>query len=255
MQTVNKRQYIIYAGFVLGLLALCSLLWYSTSLTVKNDQVRELPDALDVAFDFYNAWLEETKTNGKVKPDNILLSQTILTSTVKDKLIADLNTGGASDPLLCQSATPDKLRMKYVHKLPTEVELMVMSKFATGTPSGYAVVTMEVVGQDWVITAINCSTGDVLEAREFSFDTKGQLLKNVPAPFDNTKWHLVFTENGTRGHVVPLLVTASSTCQIAGVTTTCDETTFKEAAYAEVKGTMTETGVAVHSLNWSEQAF
>jgi hypothetical protein len=66
---------------------------------------------------------------------------------------------------------------------------------------------------------------------------------------------LVFTENGTPGHVAPLLITASSTCQIDGVTTTCDESTFKEAAYAEVKGTMTETGVTVHSLTWSEQAF
>ncbi len=227
-------------------------------MTIKNDQVKELPDALDVAFDFYDAWLDEVQANGgKMKTDSILFSSTAIEKGVRDSLLEKLNGGNEGvDPALCQVIAPDKIKMKYVHEMPTEVEMMVISDYATGTPSGFALVQMKVQEQSWVITTITCSKGDVLAEREFTFDTKGQLLKaSVPAPFDNSKWHLVFSENNTPGHVAALQFTAASTCQNNGATTACDQNTLKEAAYAEVKGTMTETGVDVSTLTWSEAAF
>lgn len=258
MQTVSKRQYIIYGVFLLALLAICvGLFWYNTSMTIQNEDTRELPEALDIAFDFYDAWLDEAKANGgKGKADSILLSSTALEPGVRDSIVAKLNdTNNSVDPVLCQTTAPDNIKMRFVHELPNEVEIMVTAKFATGTPSGFALVKMKVADKTWVINDITCSKGDVLEAREFSFSNKGQLLKNVPAPFDNTQWHLVFTENNKPGHVAPLRFSATSVCTANGVTGPCDINTFKEAAYAEVNGTMTETGVDIATMQWSENAF
>ncbi|MFN3692793.1 MAG: hypothetical protein ACK4SL_01670 [Candidatus Paceibacteria bacterium] len=258
MQTVSKRQFIIYGVFLVALLAACSaLFWFSNSMTFKNEDTRKLPESLDIAFDFYDAWLDEVQANGgKMKTDSILLSSTALENGVRDSLIAKLNGGNDGvDPVLCQSVAPDKIKMKYVSENPTEVELMVISDYATGTPSGFALVKMKVADKTWVITDISCSKGDVLEEREFSFSNKGQLLKNVPAPFDNTQWHLVFSEGGTPGHVAPLRFSAASTCRTNNTDAICDINTLKEAAYAKVDGTMTETGVDVAKMEWSESPF
>ncbi len=257
MQTVSKRQFIIYGVFVVALLGVCAALWYSSTMTIKNDDTRKLPESLDIAFDFYNAWLDETKANGgKMKVDSILLSSTALENSVRDSLVEKLNNGNDGvDPALCQIVVPDNIKMKYISELPTEVEVMVISKYATGTPTGFALVTMKVADQTWVITNIACSKGDVLEDREFSFSNKGQLLKNVPPPFDNTQWHLVFSEDGTPGHVAPLRFSASSTCRTNNTESVCDINTLKEAGYAKVDGTMTETGVEVTKMEWSEKEF
>lgn len=257
MQTVSKRQFIIYGVFLVALLAVCAALWYSTTMTIKNEDTRKLPDALDIAFDFYNAWLDEAKANGgKMKTDSILFSSTALEKGIRDSLLEKLNKGNDGvDPALCQITAPDNIKMKFVSEMPTEVEVMVISEYATGTPTGFALVNMKVVDRTWVISNISCSKGDVLEDREFSFSNKGQLLKNVPAPFDNTQWHLVFSEDGTPGHVAPLLFTASSTCRTNNTDAVCDVNALKEAAYAKVDGTMTETGVEVTKMEWSENPF
>ncbi len=254
MQTVSKRQFIIYGVFLVALLGVCSALWYSTSMTIKNEDDRKVTEALDVAFDFYNAWLDEAKANGgKMKADSILLSSTALENGVRDSLLAKLNTGNDGvDPALCQSVVPDDVKMKYVSEMPTEVEVMVISKYATGTPTGFALVNMKMADKTWVITNIACSKGDVLEEREFSFSNKGQLLKNVPPPFDNTQWHLIFSEDGTPGHVAPLRFSASSTCRANNAEAVCDINALKEAAYAKIDGAMTETGVEVTKMEWSE---
>jgi hypothetical protein len=257
MQTVTKRQFIIYGVFLTALITLCAAFWYSTTMTIKNEDTRKLPDSLDIAFDFYNAWLDEAKANGgKMKADSILLSSTALENSVRDSLLLKLNNGNDGvDPAVCQTVAPDNIKMKYVHEMPTEVEVMVVSEYATGTPTGFALVRMKVVDKTWLITNISCSKGDVLEDREFSFSNKGQLLKNVPAPFDNTKWHLIFSEDGTPGHVAELHFVTSSVCRTNNTDSACDSTMFKEAAYAKVDGTMTETGVEVKKMEWSETAF
>lgn len=257
MQTVSKRQFIIYGVFVVALLGVCAALWYSTTITTKNEDTRKLPESLDIAFDFYNQWLDETKANGgKMKVDSILLSSTALEKSVRDLLVEKLNNGSDGvDPALCQTMVPDNIKMKYVSEMPTEVEVMVISKYATGTPTGFALVKMKVAEKTWVITDISCSKGDVLEDREFSFSNQGQLLKNVPPPFDNTQWHLVFSEDGTPGHVAPLRFSASSTCHSNNADAVCDVNALKEATYAKVDGTMTETGVEVTKIEWSENPF
>ncbi|MCU0678160.1 MAG: hypothetical protein MUF19_01060 [Candidatus Pacebacteria bacterium] len=243
---MTSKNYLIYAGFLVGLLGFCALLWYSTSMTIQNQNDKPLPDPLDVLFDFYDGWLDEAQANGSVKTETILLSSTALDSGLRDRIISGLNDGDASDPVLCQVATPDKIKVQYVSELPTAVEAIVLSEFASSTPTGYAVVKMSVVERSWVITDITCSRGDVLDDREFSFEQTGQLLKNVPAPLDSNFWHIVYSDNGTPGYTAPLFLSASSTCVADnGAESVCDSNTFTEAADVKVQGTMTETGVNV----------
>jgi hypothetical protein len=243
---MTSKNYLYYAAFLLGLLGFCALLWYSTSMTIENQNEKPLPDPLDVLFDFYNGWLDEAQVGGSVKTDSILLSSTALAGSVRDGLISGLSDGDGVDPALCQIAVPDKIRVKYVSEQPMVVEAIVMSEFATGTPSGYAVVKMNVEDRAWVINSIICSKGDVLEEREFTFEQTGQLLKNVPAPLDSNFWHIVYSDNGTPGYAAPLYFGTSSVCVTPGGTeSVCDTATFTEAADVKVQGTMSETGVDV----------
>jgi hypothetical protein len=215
-------------------------------MTIENQNDKPLPDPLDVLFDFYNGWLDEAQVGGNVKSDSILLSSTALAGSVRDGLISGLSDGDAVDPALCQVAVPDKIRIKYVSELPTAVEAIVMSEFASSTPTGYALVTMSVVERDWVITSIVCSKGDVEEPREFTFEQTGQLLKNVPTPLDSNFWHIVYTDNGRPGFAAPLFFGTSSVCVTpGGAESVCNTANFAEAADVKVQGTMSETGVDV----------
>ncbi len=244
---MQLKTYIIYGAFVIGLLLFCAALWYSTSMTIENRNEKQLPDPLDVIFDFYNGWLGEARANnGSMTEQTILLSSTALSDSARNAIIAGLADGDGVDPVLCQTALPDKIRAKYVSELPTSVEVIVLSESASTTPFGYAIVKMSVIERSWVIESITCSKGDVDSEREYSFEQTGQLLKNVPAPLDSNFWHVVYSDNGRPGFAAPLYFGASSVCVAPdGTESVCDTSTFVEAADVKVQGTMSESGVDV----------
>ncbi len=246
---MTNRQYAIYALFLVSLLVLCAAFWYIAFREAEPTKEKKIAEPLDVVLDYYTTWLEATKAAGRPTSESDLVKSPVLTPAFATSLALRLKDTTAPDPVLCQVEVPDKVAAKIVHELPAEAVVMLYSRFASSTPTGYALVTMTLEERTWRINEVVCTAGDVDVEREFTFETDGQLLKNVPAPLDNTKWHLVFTENGTPGHAAPLRFTASSTCIAPdGVSSVCDQATFTEASYAKVVGNMTEEGVDVVTL-------
>lgn len=254
---METRQYLIYAGFLFALMVAVAAVWYALGgsiITVNKDKERAIEEPLDVVFDFYNELLEDARANGGVRADNRALQSPRLASSTRTNLIEQFaDEGTQTDPLLCQTTVPDKIKVRVVHEVPSEVEVMVMSHYASSTPTGFALVKLALNNRNWMIDSITCSQGDVLEEREFSFEQTGQLLKNVPAPLDNNYWHLVFTENRTPGHTAQLTFSSSSRCTLGGQEAVCDPATFLEATTVTVRGTMTETGVTVQSMTLTPQ--
>ena len=88
--------------------------------------------------------------------------------------------------------------------------------------------------------------------KEFSFEQEGFLIKtSVPKPFNNKNWHLVFTQDGKPGNVVPLIFDAKSQCtNLEGVKAVCKLDQFKEVDKVLVRGGMTERGATVVNLEF-----
>jgi hypothetical protein len=233
-------------------------IWYGLGrgvVTVNNNaDERPIADPLDVVFDFYNEWHNEARTKGQVSAGAAVMSSPILSTSTRENLNQKLTAGTEGiDPVLCQAVVPEKIKIKVIHQIPAEMEVMVMSRYASATPIGFALVKLSLNNREWHIDDITCSRGDVLEAREFSFEQTGQLLKNVPAPLDSNFWHLVFTEDNTPGHTAELHFSSSSVCTLNGRETLCDTATFAEAANASVEGNMTESGVDVLRMTITPQ--
>lgn len=114
-----------------------------------------------------------------------------------------------------------------------------------------SVFTLKGQGDGWYIEGITCYPGEFEAPREFTFEKEGFPLKNVQPPLDPQYWHIVFEENGEKGHAVPLLSKAESACvAVDGTKAVCDSNHFTEASKAHVYSQMTELGADVVRLEF-----
>ena len=115
-----------------------------------------------------------------------------------------------------------------------------------------AVVDLIKSDDSWMISGIQCTDGDVAPVKEFSFEQTGFLIKaSVPKPYNNKNWHLVFTQDGKAGNVVPLIFDAKSQCtSIDGTKAVCKPEQFAETNKVVVRGGMTERGATVAQLEF-----
>lgn len=250
---MTNRQYGLYALFLFVLIFVCAAFWYQAFRQATTDNKdKHIDEPLDVVLDYYNEWLGITKTTGRPQADAEVINRPILAATLQEKLRTSLRNNDPKDPLLCQNEVPDTVAAKVVHELPTETVIMVYSRFASSTPTGYALVTLTMEDRTWRMHDVVCTSGDVDTEREFTFEASGQLIKDsAPEPLDKSMWHLVFTENGMAGHTTPLRFGTTSSCTtLDGATSVCSLDMFKEADYVAIKGQMTESGVDVVSLNF-----
>ena len=203
-------------------------------------------DTIDTVNEFYASWLKAVSPADKAT----LAGTPYLSSSLQSKLTSALaDTASTLDPVLCQAKAPSAISVKTLSEKDGKAEIIVSPR--GGSSSEVAIVSLNQIKTGWYINDINCSGGDVAPAQgEFTFDTEGFLLKkSVPKPFNNKNWHLVFEQNGEKGHIVPLIFSKDSQCtSLSGTTATCKPEQFTEATKALVQGDLTELGVAVKKL-------
>lgn len=242
----HRNHVVRWVAILVGILALAGI---ALAVVALNAQEVSTDDPVDIVFDFYRPWLDASHATTTDPYQEGLAAWPLLGKELRAKIRAAQGAGGL-DPVLCQTTLPEDFALRIVHQTEALSEILVTARRSTSTEQ--AIVTLLAKGKGWYIDDIRCSPGEIGPEREFSFDTQGSLLKNVPEPLNAEYWHLVFAENGREGHHAPLFFGEESVCVAAdGTTGTCDPSTFVEASKARVIGQMTDLGVNVTRIEFT----
>jgi hypothetical protein len=222
-----------------------------SNLTSKSDSTkRETP--MRVTMEFYNQWLEERKSTSTTPYDSGLLQSTVLTDEVRSQIErAHANRiRGDVDPVLCLTKIPNRIDGEEISSTDNKAIVVVKPRDKSITTEHQAVVSLTLVGDQWLITKLDCMVGEMMAEKKFDFEKTGQLLKeSIEAPYNNQQWHLVYEQETVPGFVVPLTFDAESICvgtdKSANV---CDPTTFTEASTVFIQAGMTENGAVVKQM-------
>ncbi len=244
---MEKKKIIILGAL---LVVIGALMWFTKdaeegSLGSQDVKYVEPADAVD---GFYSAWLKAAQDASALPDHATLTKSSALSKDFRAKLAAALKAGATPDPVLCQNPAPQAITLRTVYAQADKAEMLVTAKDKTITKQ--AVVSLTKSKDSWSISDIKCTDGDVAPVREFNFDQEGFLIKtSVPKPFNSQNWHLVFTQDGKAGNVVPLIFDAKSQCtNLAGVKAVCNLTQLKETDKVLIRGGMTERGATVTQL-------
>ncbi len=251
---MQRKKLIIIGLVVLGIILLIVGILYTKSRTGEDadlyGQEVRVADPIDITMDFYNAWLEMTKSTSTDPYTSGLATEKILGTELRTWLTNREAQMGV-DPVLCQSVIPARVTGRIVSEQEAEVQVLVVPKEKELT--GQSVFTLKRYNDGWFIKDISCAPGEFDHPREFSFEKEGYLLKNVPPPFDPQHWHIVFEHNGELGHVAPLFFDAESSCaSIDKSEAVCAPDQFREGTKIHASGQMTEGGVEVKRLKFVE---
>jgi len=250
---MKKTHLIILAVVLIGLIAVLFLVNRDKDAGNPDEVTLEvLGDPMDATTEFYRAWHEaELSTTTDPQTEN-LINHPRLSEEVRTSLTESLNDEGTEvNPVLCQTVVPPRFGTKLSYILDNEAEVHVLARGLDERSSRTAVVKLNGVNGEWVISSISCAHGESGPEREFTFEKEGFLLKSVPPPLNPDYWHLVFKENGVDGHTAPLFFNASSTCVMTdGTEQVCDPSTFSEPAKALTQGEMSEIGVDVKRITF-----
>jgi len=217
-------------------------------VTVLNDNSLIAPteDSIDITMELMRGWLDNQQATTSVSLADFLDTQNGLTDQARSMLLTRQAVGGSLDPVLCQEVIPGRIGAKQIYTQSTDSQVMVMARGADKNPNT-AVVTLIADEGEWVVDDVACSAGEQGNTEgEFVFVQSGRLVQaSVPAPYDTTQWHLIFTTNTESTGIVPLTFDDASICA-GGVS--CNPATFTEGTVAEVKADMTEAGALVRQL-------
>jgi len=242
---MNKRKIL---SLIVIVVVVFGLIWLINK--GPGEQQVSMFEPTDTVAGFYSQWLEAVKDPANADPDlKTLAKSPILSESLRDHLAKSRkDKDRTTDPVLCQTVTPESFSTRRVYENEDRAQILVTSKDSSVTEQ--AIFTLGKINDGWYIDSIECSLGEVAPEREFTFEKEGFLLKDsIPAPFDSKNWHLVFEEGGVPGHVVPLFFDASSECtNLDGDKSACNTENFQEATKVSVKGQMSERGVSVNFL-------
>lgn len=241
---MNRTQLgLLLIGCVVLFVAAVMLLGNSTAVT---NNARPAADPIDVATAFAKGWLQNQQATTSVPLAGYVASSSAVTSALASNLLTAAAAG--PDPVLCQAELPRRIGGKLIYDTADAAQVAIVPRGAA-TGSLQALYTLQVEDNEWQITKIQCSAGEVgLPVGEHNFVQTGRLVRDrVPAPYDATVWHVIFADADDMVGVVPLLISAASQCDGQA----CDAGTFTEGAAITVKGTMTEEGVQVAVLERS----
>jgi hypothetical protein len=140
---------------------------------------------------------------------------------------------------------------KMVFAEDTSAQVIMFARGASERSPYQSIVTLEAVDGEWQISDLYCAQGEVAPLREYDFIQDGFILKDVPAPLDNSLWHLVYTKDDVLGHTIPLFFNENSVCvEAEGTETACNPDGLTEATPAILKADMTEAGAVVRRLEF-----
>jgi len=257
-----NRKYIVLGSLAIFLIAAIVLIINSNSssstTTDPKDEVVHrgvAGDPRDIVLDFYELWRERklatTTDDSTVNP----VASEALSYKMIDRLqnFDFASSSEGVDPVFCQTTIPEQFRSKYIYQDEASEQLIISSK--DKTIPGQAIVTIDKFNDLWEISDISCSGGEVAPPMgEFSFENEGFMLRDsLPAKFDKTHWHLVFTQDNEPGHTVPLMLDGESMCVGAdGGESVCSADNFKETQKIFAQGQMAEAGLQVKRIRTIE---
>lgn len=247
MHTINRRTLII-AGIAVGAVIIGVGIFLARESIWPSPQEVAFGEPIDIVLDFYDPWLAAVQATTTDPYTEGLAKSPILSKELRKHIQkAKGQEDGSLDPVLCQTSIPTQISARPVSQIDGKAQILVVSREKTETRQ--AVVNLIALNEGWYIDNITCSPGEFGPEREFSFDTEGFLLKNVPAPFTSGQWHIVFAQNDVPGHVVPLFFSTESMCTNGKeAETVCDPSALVETSKVHVQGEMTETGAKVKRL-------
>ncbi len=258
MYMENKKNLI--RGLIILGICLCiivGILYVKTHLNKpiqENLYVQEVERAnpVDIALDFYTVWLNAVQSTTTTPYDLELTNNKILSEELRALLMSTKEHADTEiDPVLCQTTTPMRATGRVVSTEENAARVLIMAKEKELTAQ--SVFTLKKLGDGWFIDSIACTPGEFAPFREFSFEKEGYLLKNIPAPFNPQDWHIVFTEDGEAGHVVPLFFSAETQCHsVEKNETVCAPDQFQSGTKIHVYAQMTERGAEVNRLEFIE---
>lgn len=243
---LERKTLIIGAAVLVGLIIIGAIGFFVWS---AQKQEVSFEDPVDIAGDFYNAWLAAAQATTTDPYTEGLAASPILSKALRTQLKDAQKAEEGVDPVICQTTLPERTSMRVVQKNDEVTEVVVTARRSESTEQSIA--TLRALNGGWYIDTIRCSPGEFPPEREFSFDTEGYLLKDVPAPLNAEYWHVIFEENGVPGHFAPLFFSAESMCHARGdEPTVCDVNSFVGTPKVHVRGQMTETGVQVSRIEF-----
>lgn len=239
---------------VLMLVALGVAAWFlsgtGSALNTSSDTRGVEGDPHEIITEYYQEWLTAAQSTSTTPYEVGLADKDYLSEEVRAQLAAAKDATDAIDPVLCQTENPEQIAVKKVFANDSSVGVLVIGRGAErARMTGQASVTLSGSEGKWMVSKIECLSGESAPEREYAFEREGYLLKSVPPPLNPENWHLVFEQNGEKGHTVPLFFDGESTCIALDTTETiCDEGSFSDAQKALVQAKMTEAGAQVQRL-------
>ncbi len=220
----------------------------NTTLDTSNQVVSQY-DHVDVVLDFYQPWMRAIQSTSTDPYTDGLAAAPILSPALRDRLSS--TSEDENDPVICQNPIPTTINTRTLYEQPEKSQVLVYSK--EQELAGQAIVTLLRANDGWYIDDILCSRGEFDIEREFTFVYDGNLLKSVPPPYNPDYWHLVYTQDGTPGYAAQLFFDQDSICiDQNNNESVCDTTKFVDAAKVNLAGNMTETGVEVKKVTFTE---
>ena len=256
---MNNRKNLLIGFLVVMIVVVVFVGWKlsNSSSSTDNDflsaAIVPVDDPIDVTMSFYTPWLEALLSTTTTPYESDLLSSPLISENLRERLKSEVGVSGLQvDSVLCQVVVPEKIGAKIIYTNGTEAQVMVIPRRSDASES--ALVTLTAIDGKWIISDIICSGGEIAPVREFDFDHEGFLLKqSVVPPLDPNNWHLVFTQNGQHGHTAPIFFNEASKCvSVDGTESVCNQDQITEATKAIIKGDMTEAGVSLRRLEFTQ---
>lgn len=211
-----------------------------------------MEDPVDIVLNFTDEWTSALNSS-TTDPYKLDLDKTPILSKDLRKKLSDAkgHSDEEVDPVLCQLVIPDGVSARVVFENEMETEILILPT-DTGL-SKQAIFKLNHLNDGWYINDITCSLGEFAPDREFSFDNEGFLFKDQLSAVGD-KWQILFEEDGEVGHTAPLIFNSESVCRdMKGEESTCSPDQFSETSKALVRGEMSESGVEVKRLEFTEE--
>lgn len=249
----NKNTILILILLVIVIITGFIFIFLKNKNLEEDIEVQEvfMSDPVNTVLDFYEAWknaLQSPDTDPYKKGLNNL---PILSKDLRNRL-SDIKEykDGEVDPVLCQNVIPDIVSGQILYEQEDKVQVLVLSRDEGVT--GQAVFKLNKHNNGWYIDNIECSPGEFGPEREFSFENRGVLIKDVPSPYDNKNWHLLFVENN-EAVLVPLFFNEESICvSLKKEEGICKTEQLPPESIVIIYGELTEYGADVKKLEFSE---